>query len=79
MEDAKEELCDKEMINSVLANIRNHVNSFQFAQVFEILENMKKYRLPDEFQELFHRLEVLMDDLAVEDIQKLLEDALSDA
>ena len=79
VEDAKEELCDKEMINSVLANIRNHVNSFQFAQVFEILENMKKYRLPDEFQELFHRLEVLMDDLAVEDIQKLLEDALSDA
>lgn len=78
-EDAKEELCDKEMINSVLANIRNHVNAFQFAQVFEILENMKKYRLPDEFQELFHRLEVLMDDLAVEDVQKLLEDALSDA
>ena len=75
--EVKGELLDKEMISSVLTNIRNHVNAFEFAQVFEILEDVKGYQLPEEYQKLFSRLEGLMDNLAVDDIQKLLEDALS--
>ena len=65
------------MIFNILSNIRNHVNAFEFAQVFEILEDVKKYRLPAEYRDLFTQLETLMNDLAVDDIRELIERTLA--
>lgn len=76
-ETQEKEFLDHDIINNVLSNIRHHVENFEFAQVFEILEDMKKYELPDDSKELFARLEAMMDDLAVEDIGNLLDEALS--
>ena len=74
-EEEKETL-DAQMIGNILTNIRNRVNSFEFAEVFEILEDVKKYRLPGELGELFAQLEDSMDDLEVEKVRELIENAL---
>lgn len=72
----EEEAFDSRILSGILLNIRNHVDSFEFAKVFDILEEMKKYQLPSEYREIFDRLAVLMDELAVDDIRKLLADTL---
>lgn len=74
-EEEKETL-DAQMIGNILTNIRNRVDSFEFAEVFEILEDVKKYRLPGELGELFAQLEDSMDDLEVEKVRELIENAL---
>ena len=70
------ELLDEQIISNILSNIRKHVDHFEFAQVFEILEDVRRYQLSEDSRELFERLEAMMDDLAVEDIQNLLAEAL---
>lgn len=76
-EDA-DELLDDRMISNILLNIRNHIDNFDFAKVFDILDEMKKYRLPARYQEVFDKLSPMMDELAVDDIRQLIEKALKD-
>lgn len=73
LEDA---VLDEQLLCNILLNIRNQVDAFSFAQVFDILDSVKRYRMPDAYKELFTKLETLMDDLAVDDIRKLIEDTL---
>ena len=75
---AYSEVLDSEMLGYILSNIQNQVEAFAFGKVFEILENVKQYRLPEDYQELFDRLEAAMNDLAVDDVRKLLHDALAE-
>ena len=75
---ADSEVLDSEMLGYILSNIQNQVEAFAFGKVFEILENVKQYRLPEDYQELFDRLEAAMNDLAVDDVRKLLHDALAE-
>lgn len=75
-EDAK--LLDDCMISNILINIRNQVENFDFAKVFEILEEVKKNRLSGEDEMLFEKLEKLMDDLAVEQVKELIEKRLGE-
>lgn len=74
--DACEEAFDGQMLSGILLNIRNHLDNFAFGKIFEILEEMKKYPLSAEYQEIFTRLETLMEDLAVDDIRLLIAEAL---
>ena len=76
--DADKEILDREMVVNILTNIRNQVNEFAFDQVFEILEDVKKYSLSEDDRKLFHELESLMDELAVDDIRQLIEEALQE-
>ena len=66
------------MISNILINIRNQVENFDFAKVFEILEEVKKNRLSGEDEMLFEKLEKLMDDLAVEQVKELIEKRLGE-
>lgn len=75
---AVEEAFDIRMLSGILLNIRNHLDNFEFDKIFDILEEMKKYQLPSEYQKIFDRLAALMDELAVDDIRKLIEDTLKD-
>ena len=61
-----------------MINIRNQVENFDFAKVFEILEEVKKNRLSGEDEMLFEKLEKLMDDLAVEQVKELIEKRLGE-
>lgn len=70
------EIPDSRMIYTILSNIRNHIDNFEFAQVFEILDEMEKYSLPDEYREIFDKLKTMMDNLAVDDIQQLLKESI---
>ena len=76
-EDAAQPLDDR-MISNILSNIRNHIDNFDFARVFEILDEMKKYKLSAKYQEIFDKLAPMMDELAVDDIRRLIEKALQD-
>lgn len=75
--DTEARLLDRTMIFNILSNIRNHVDTFEFAQVFEILEDVKNYRIPEEYQDLFSQLETMMNDLAVDDVRALIGKTLA--
>lgn len=69
---------DERIISNILINIRNHVDNFDFAKVFDILEEMQKYNLPAEYREIFDQLGPLMDELAVDSIRQLIDNTLKD-
>lgn len=74
--DISGETFDSQMLSGILLNIRKHLDNFAFGEIFAILEEMKKYPLSAEYQELFARLETLMDELAVDDIRALIAKTL---
>lgn len=66
---------DEQMVTNILTNIKIHLDSFDFAKVFDILEDVKNYKLPEELEELFQKLDTLMEDLAVDEIRELIATA----
>jgi hypothetical protein len=66
------------MFSGILSNIRSHVDAFAFAEVFEILENLKNYQIPESYQKVFDKLQLLMDDLAVDEIRELIDQTLKE-
>ena len=64
------------MITNILINIRNHVENFDFAKVFDVLEEVKKNRLSPEDKKLFTKLGELMDELDVEQVKDLITSRL---
>ena len=76
--DSNGEMLDGKMINGILSNIRMHVDAFDFDPVFEILKKRKQYRLPEAYAELFEQLEAAMEDLNVDEVRRLIENAPAD-
>lgn len=72
-EEGVEEELDKEMILRILKNIYQCVDDFDFSKVFDILEEVKRYSLPEEYQEVFEQIGAWMDELAVDKIKELIE------
>ena len=66
---------EERMALQVLRNIGTHIDNFNFGEVFKILEETKKYSVPDKYREVLAQTEKLMDDLAVDEIKALLEEA----
>lgn len=66
------------MILHMLNNIESHIDNFDFAQVFSILDEVKKYQLPDKYKELLAKISELMDDLNVDEIRELIAKANSE-
>lgn len=60
-------------------NIRNHVENFDFIKVFDILEEVKKYQLSEEYQPVFEKINEWMEVLAVDEIIGLIEEKTGDS
>lgn len=72
---ASGEMLDGKMISGILSNIRMHVDAFEFDTVFEILKKRKQYRLPEDYAELFGQLEMAMEDLDIDEVRRLIDNA----
>lgn len=82
LEEEKEEdreVLGKEMTLHMLNNIRNHVENFDFIKVFDILEEVKKYQLSEEYQPVFEKINEWMEVLAVDEIIGLIEEKTGDS
>ena len=60
-------------LTPILKNIERCIEDFEFAKVFDILDQVKRYKLPEKYEELIHQIEELMQDLCVDEIKELLE------
>ena len=73
-EAAQEAEClEEEMILRILQSIYQYVDNFDFSKVFEILEEVKKYKIPEEYQKVLEQISIWMDELSVDEIKKLIE------
>lgn len=75
IEEASQEMecLEKEMVLRILQSIYQSVDNFDFSKVFEILEEVKKYKIPKEYQKVFEQIGIWMDELAVDEIRELIE------
>ena len=69
---------DRKVLDDILTNIQMHVDAFDFDAVFEILKNRKQYRLPQEYEKLFDKLEAAMEELDVDTVRSLVRSALAE-
>ncbi|MBQ4523974.1 MAG: response regulator [Lachnospiraceae bacterium] len=65
---------DETTLLPILNNMEHCIDEFDFGKVFEILEEMRKYSLPEKYKFLFTRIEELMETMSVEEIKELLHD-----
>lgn len=63
---------DETMLLRVYKNIERHIDRFDFAKVFEILEETKKFKVPDKHKDILKKLDTLMEDLNIDEIKELL-------
>ncbi len=63
---------DETMLLRLYKNIEHCIEQFDFAKVFEILEETKKFKVPDKHKEILEKLDTLMEDLNVDEIKELL-------
>lgn len=70
VEDAPE--LDDAMLLRLYKNIERCIDQFDFAKVFEVLEETKKYKVPDKHKEILGKLDTLMEDLNIDEIKELL-------
>lgn len=70
--DTDVEELEETMLLRLYKNIERCIDQFDFAKVFEILEEIKKYKVPDKHKEILSKLDTLMEDLDVDAIKELL-------
>lgn len=71
-DDTDMEELDEAMLLRLYKNIERCIDQFDFAKVFEILEEIKKYKVPEKHKEILTKLDTLMEDLEVDAIKELL-------
>lgn len=69
----EQSVMDERLILHMLGNIENYIDNFDFAQVFNILEEAKKCRMPQQYAVLIQKLAELMDELNVDEVKALIE------
>ena len=69
-EDAPE--LTEEMLMRLYQNIERCIDQFDFAKVFDVLDEIKKYKVPDKHREILKQISSLMDDLDVDAIREIL-------
>lgn len=67
---------DETMILPIFKNLERCIDDFDFSKVFEILEELKKYKLPEKYETLRIKTEELMEELAIDEIKELFDNAL---
>lgn len=73
---ADAEELDETMLLRLYKNIERCIDQFDFAKVFEVLEETKKYKVPDKHKEILSKLDTLMEDLDVDAIKELLNNVI---
>ncbi len=73
---ADAEELDEAMLLRLYKNIERCIDQFDFAKVFEVLEETKKYKVPDKHKEILSKLDTLMEDLDVDAIKELLNSVI---
>ena len=63
---------DERMLLHMFRTIEQHIDAFDFAKVFTILEETKKYKIPQQYEEILLKIEELMEELSVEEVKELL-------
>lgn len=74
--DGDREVLDETMTVRILNNIRQCINEYEFTKVFDILEELQNYQLPEKYQEVFSQIRSLMEELSVDEIKELIEKTL---
>lgn len=64
------------IMQGTLANIRCRLEEFDFAAIFELLEQVEKYQMNEKQSAFFEQLKILMNDLDIEQISHLLDSYL---
>lgn len=72
----EKEVLGEEMTLHILSNIRNYVENFDFIKVFDILEEVKKYQISEEYQPVFEKINEWMEVLAVDEIKGLIDETI---
>lgn len=75
-EAGEKEKLGEEMILLILSNIRNALEEFQYPKIFDMLEEIKQYDMPEKYKRVFDQISDWMEDLSVEKIEELLEKTL---
>ena len=68
---------NEKMILYMLRNIKNYIDNFEFAKVFDILDEAKKYSVPQQYKQTLEQVERYMDDLSVDEVEELLKNILN--
>lgn len=74
----KRQRLDERLILHMFHNIEKHLDDFDFAKVFAILEETKKYQIPQPYDDMLVQMEKLMDDLSVDEVRELMKKAQKD-
>lgn len=69
---------DEKMVVHILKNIDRHVDEFEFPKIFEILEEVKNYRMPEKYRDVWRWIEILMEDLSVDEIKEVIAKQLDE-
>ena len=67
---------DDSMLIRLYKQIDHCIDQFDFAKVFDILDEIKKYQVPDNHKVILDKLDVLMEDLDVDSIKELLSNVI---
>lgn len=70
----EQKVIDESMIQPLLSYVERCLNSFNFGKIFDILAEIKTYTFPEKYDEMFNKMELLMDDLAVDELKELVEE-----
>ena len=73
MQEEEKPILEEKIMSGILTNIRSRIDEFDFAEIFELLEQIEKYEMNEKQAEFFDKLKILMNDLNVEEIQQLLD------
>lgn len=72
------EVLDDAMLRRLYQRILRCIDDFDFAKVFEILEEIHKYKLSESDTKILEDISNLMEDLSVDEIRDILNKKLSD-
>lgn len=76
-EEEFEEVLDDAMVRRLYQRILRCIDDFDFVKVFEILEEMRKYKLSETDTGILENIANLMEDLSVDEIRDILTKELS--
>lgn len=72
------EMVDTLMLKRMYRQFLHYIDEFDFAKIFEILEELKKYNFEEHDKEVVVKIAALMDDLSIDELRELLEGELSE-
>ncbi len=72
------EILDDAMVRRLYQRLLRCIDDFDFVKVFEILEEIHKYKLSDSDTQILEDIANLMEDLSVDEIREILTKELSD-